>query len=76
MKRSQFARSASLFAIENSLFHMQGIRPDKLAKQRFAREARGVLSQVSLYFPIDQGILAGGDSFAVASQHSHTKYLL
>ena len=73
---SLLARCFSLFAIKNSLFRLQGIRPKKFRVSMGLCQRGGRFNGNSLYFPADQGISDSGDLFAAASQHSHTKYLL
>ena len=70
-----WARCFSLFAIKNSLFQLQGMRPKEVRISVGSSKRRGAFRSNSLYFPAYQGI-SNGDAFALASQHSHTKYLL
>ena len=67
-----WARRVCLFAIKNSLFQLQGIRPKKSRVSMGLCQRGGALQLNSLYFPTDQGISDSGDAFAVASQHSQS----
>jgi hypothetical protein len=51
VRLSQFAQQTSLFATENSLFDMQGVRPNDLAFQGVERQGRRVSSEIPCIFP-------------------------
>ena len=78
-RHSQFAVGRDAFPclqLKNSLFRLQGIRP-KMSRVSMGLCKRGGAFQ--LKFPVFSrlsGNFIARDSFAAASQHSHTKYLL